>query len=305
MVHARKSCDACIIRSPGKRERIMTLKDVLVAFDDTPASLSALDYALSLASERDAALTGAYVYPPAKYHETMQKWLRPDVVQAMDTAERNVSDAVGAAFRERLELRGLRRQAEWIVEGGEPGPTLARIGRFHDLTVVGQFVRSIARERGALEPEELIRRAARPLIVVPRDYEREAAPHDKRDVAVVAWDGSRGSARALSDALQILEPRPRLDIVTVETGRPRDLYAPMPERDIAVHLSRHGVEARVVNIEAPIDRVGHAILDHCSVVHPEMLIIGAYGRAKFGALRFGGVTAHILDNMFLPVLVSQ
>lgn len=280
----------------------MPLKDLLIAYDDTPAAKAALSLALALAEEHDAALTGAYVYKALPYGENLKRWVKPDVFESMATAEREVAEANAAGFQSELAKHGTTRTVEWIVASGEPGPTLARIGRFHDLLVIGQFVRAIAREQGALEPEELIQRAGRPILVVPDGY---CAPERPEGLAVLAWDGSRSSARALSDALQVLRPTERLEIVTIETGRTRDLYAPMPERDLVVHLERHGVAARVVNIEAPADRVGHAILDHCQIAKPDMLLMGAYGRAKFGTRMFGGVTQYILENMAQPVLLSR
>ncbi|MBI1384669.1 MAG: hypothetical protein GC150_07140 [Rhizobiales bacterium] len=281
----------------------MALKDLLVAFDGTPGALGALDVALELAARHDAALSGAFVFPPTPNDAMVRQWIRADIVEGMERAQREAAEAVGAVFRARLAERGCRRQVEWIVERGEPGPTLARIGRFHDLMVVGKFVRAMAREPGALEPEDLVQRAGRPLLVVPEGA--GAGEMRTGGVVVVAWDGSRAAARALGDALQLVQPGQRVDVVTIETGHTRDLYDPMPERDLVVHLSRHGVQSRVVNVEAPTDRVGHAILDHCNVVHPSYLVMGAYGRAKFGTLRFGCVTEFVLRNMQHPVLISR
>ncbi len=280
----------------------MPLRDLLVAFDDTPAARAALRYAVQLAQENDCVLTGAYVHTNTQVSSEMMRWVGPEIISTMEQAEREAARSHEQVFHAIVDDCGMSLdRVEWVVESGEPGSTLARIGRFHDMMVTGQFVRALARESGALEPEDLVQRSGRPILVVPQMY--DAPP--RSDLAVLAWDGSRSSARALADTLHFLQPQQRLDVITVETGRARDLYAPMPERDIIVHLQRHGVDARLVSVEAPPDRVGHAILDHCDVVRPDLLIIGAYGRAKFGSLLFGAVTRHILEHMHVPVVVSR
>ncbi|MEM8627413.1 MAG: universal stress protein [Pseudomonadota bacterium] len=280
----------------------MALTDLLVAYDDTPAAQAALRYALDLKREHNCVLSGAFVHPPAGVAPHMRRWIGENIISEMEQAEREAARSREDGFFKIVTAADIARdEVDWIVETGEPGATLARIGRFHDLLVVGQFVRAIAGEQGALEPEDLVQKSGRPIVVVPSTYESTPS----RDLAMLAWDGSRSSARALADTLQFLRPQQRLDVVAVETGRARDHYAPMPERDIIVHLQRHGVDARLVTIEAPANRVGHALLDHCEVVRPDLLVIGAYGRAKFGSHMFGNVTRHILENMTVPVVVSR
>ncbi len=282
-------------------EEVMAIKDLLIAYDGSDAAKSATHMAVKMAEKYDAALTGAYVYWPQQYGSDVKRWISQDVLATMRDAERQAADELGQSFRELVAAIGPSRPVSWIVEPGQAGPMLARIGRFHDILMVGQFVGALRRERGALDPEDLVQRAGRPIIIVPENHDTQPF----KEHAAVAWDGSKAAARALSDAMQILETKNKLDILTVETGRTRDHYAPMPERDIVAHLKRHGVEAQVVKLDASSGHVGDAILDHCKATGPDVLVMGAYGRAKFGSLIFGGVTTHILENMNVPVLMSH
>ena len=59
-----------------------------------------------------------------------------------------------------------------------------------------------------------------PIIIVPKGYQ----PRPFREVAAVAWDGSRHAARALTDAMQILETKKKLFILTAQAEKQSTRY---------------------------------------------------------------------------------
>ena len=73
--------------------------------------------------------------------------------------------------------------------------------------------------------------------------------------------------------------------------------------DVIGHLHRHGINARHVELEAK-GGVGRTILEYCQERDPDMLVMGAFGRGKLGALLFGGVSQYILEHQTLPVFMS-
>jgi nucleotide-binding universal stress UspA family protein len=46
-------------------------------------------------------------------------------------------------------------------------------------------------------------------------------------------------------------------------------------------------------------------MDYCAKTDPDVLVMGAFGRAKLGAFLFGGVSQYILENQSVPVLMSH
>ncbi|WP_440589605.1 universal stress protein [Pelagibacterium mangrovi] len=80
--------------------------------------------------------------------------------------------------------------------------------------------------------------------------------------------------------------------------------APLTDHDIIKHLRRHGIDAESVNLKST-SNVGEAILDFCARVDPDILVMGAFGRAKLRALLFGGVARYILEHQNVPVLMSH
>ena len=145
-----------------------------------------------------------------------------------------------------------------------------------------------------------MRTIGRPMLVVPVDKPVAAFS----EYAVVAWDGSRPASRALSDAMQILETKKRLDVVTV---RPKGRKSGAEEDDCEVirHLQAHGIPAERVFLESGRDGIAAAILDYCETAKPDVLVVGAYGHARLREDIFGGVTRTIIERMNCPVLMSH
>jgi nucleotide-binding universal stress UspA family protein len=134
---------------------------------------------------------------------------------------------------------------------------------------------------------------------VPHSY--EVRPF--QEYAVVGWDGSRQAARALSDAMQILETKKRLDVVSVRASG--DTRPPAQSAAIVRHLERHGIDARNVVLNASREGVGQTLLDYCAENGPDVLVMGAYGHTKLREDLFGGVTRQIMENMNVPVMMSH
>lgn len=279
----------------------MAIKDLLVAFNDDEGARKALSFGLQMARKYDAVLTGLYAYQPQSYGGSVKRWIPEDVFENMQSAEAESAQEIEKAFHAQVKQAGHTGEVHFHVENGRPDLMLARAARYHDLLLVGQFVGALNRERKAMQPEQILERAGKPIVVVPANY--EVRPF--REEAAVAWDASRSAARALTDAMQILETKKSLDILTVHPDGEEERHGDMPDRDIITHLERHGVKARHVGLDAGAQGVAHAILAHCAETDPDVLVMGAFGRSKIGAVLFGGVTMHILENMNVPLLMSH
>ena len=176
----------------------------------------------------------------------------------------------------------------------------ARLSRTFDLLITGQFEGAIRVGGRSVQPEELLLRAGKPVLMIPKNY--NVRPF--REEAVVAWDGSRYAARALTDAMHILETKRSIDVVTVNSGREGAVLGWAGSHDVISHLHRHGIDARHIELETR-GRLGRAILEHCEAHDPDMLVMGAFGRGKLGAMLFGGVSQYILEHQSIPVLMSH
>lgn len=278
----------------------MAIKDLLVAYQGDEGSQTALDFALQMARKYEAAVTAAHVEAPQRYESDVRRWIGDDFFETMRQAERDAVKKIESVFREQTTAAEGVPATDWIALEGAPSLLLARLSRYFDILVTGQFEGAIRHGGRALQPEDLIVRSGKPVVMVPQRY--EVRPF--KEEAVVAWDGSRSAARALADAMQILETKRRLDVVTVAGDGGADKLGQSGDHDILAHLRRHGIDARHVPLKKS-GSVGRTILGYCGETRPDVLVMGAFGRAKLGNLLFGGVSQYILEHQTVPVLMSH
>ncbi|MGD9669574.1 MAG: universal stress protein [Hyphomicrobiaceae bacterium] len=279
----------------------MAIKDLLVAYDGNEAAQHALEFAVQMGQKYQATVTGMTVSRPDPFESHLQRWIPDNVKDSMVTARLEATKSIEAKFRDQIKALGFAGETQWLVEEGQPDLTLARSARFFDILIIGQFLTAFKTEHRTVDPQELLQRAGKPIIIVPKGYQ----PRPFRGDAAVAWDGSRHAARALTDAMQILETKKKLYILTAKAEKQSRDIGDLPGLDLQVHLKRHGIESEVVKFETTSHDIGHALLEKCKVLDPDVLVMGAYGRAKFGAQFFGGVTRYVLQNQMVPVLLSH
>jgi nucleotide-binding universal stress UspA family protein len=254
----------------------MAIKDLLVAYQADKGSRKALEFVLQMARKYGASVTGAYIQIPNRYEKEASRWVSKDIIEIMQRAEQETREKVERTFRDDLRALGEEAGHEWIGLTGSPSLLLARLSRYFDLLVTGQF--AIAESGGsALQPEELIRRSGKPAIIVPEAY--DVRPF--KEEAVVAWDGSSSAARALADAMQILETKKRIDVVTVEAEGAVQRTGWLGDHDVIKHLRRHGIEGRYVLLPRT-GSVGRTLLDYCEAHAPDVLVMGAFDAVRRG-----------------------
>ena len=167
-------------------------------------------------------------------------------------------------------------------------------GRVYDLAVVAHPEQTESLAMGDVL-EGLLFHSGRPVLMVP------AAPvADIGRTIVIAWNGSREGARAVSAAMPFLVHAERIIIVTVgDDGEGPDGQA------LADSLKWHGLAAEVLAIRDETISDGAAILKQCALLDANLLVTGAYSHSRLRALILGGVTQDIISRAPLPVLFTH
>ncbi len=278
----------------------MAIKQLLIGFDGNEASRSAACQAVQMAKKYDASLTGIHVFRHETFESHIRRWIPDSVAGQMEQVARNAEREIEQSFRNVVHEAGFSGATDWITAEGSAVVMIPRYARYFDILLLGQFTQVARTERQSLPPEDLLLRAGTPIILVPTNY--DVRPF--KEQAAVAWDGSRSAARALSDAMQILETKNKLDVLRVN-GHGQGTDKIPPELDIVDHLAAHGVTAQTIDLSPSGEGVGAAIIKHCRDTDPDLLVMGAYGRGKFVDMLFGGTTRYVLENMPVPVLMSH
>lgn len=278
----------------------MAIKDIAVCYNGSENADAALQYAVQMSKKYDAALTGIYVTSPIHFEGQVEHWISDDILESVKSAERGISQEIETSFRDKVAAEELKGPIDWLYEEGHPNDLLDRCARYFDLLLMGQFSDADNAKR-QVRAEDVVLRSGKPLIVVPNGYQ----VHPFREYAVVAWDGSRPAARALTDAMQILETKKRLDVVTVSEKGDQGEHGLSSDPGIIRHLGRHGIDARHIALTASREGAGSTIIGYCEENDPDVLVMGALGHARLRENLFGSLTRHILRHMSVPVMMAH
>ena len=116
--------------------------------------------------------------------------------------------------------------------------------------------------------------------------------------ALIAWDGSLPVMSALSASLPLLKLAAAVDILEIDLA---DDAAPAEEA--AEYLSRHGIHAEIVRIEAHGEHVDAVIRRYGMTHGSNYCVMGAYGHSRIAEALFGGVTRRMLQRAEFPLLL--
>jgi nucleotide-binding universal stress UspA family protein len=142
--------------------------------------------------------------------------------------------------------------------------------------------------------------SGRPILVVPHNGETTSLGEH----SVIAWDGSREAARAVTDAIPLLKLSKLVQVLIINPQRQGDAHGEEPGADIALFLSRHGIKIEVATRFGG-HSTGATILTACKELGADLLVMGGYGHSRFREMIMGGTTRTILERMTIPVLMSH
>ncbi|ABC35436.1 universal stress protein [Burkholderia thailandensis] len=278
----------------------MKFKTLLVHVDDSRQSDARTEFALDLARRWDAHVIGLYVV----CQDLMRPLFRRDESLRLAANEAQHAERCNAA-QARFTAAGGRAGVnfEWRAPAGPPIDVATLHARHADLVVLGQPDPDDA--AAYIEPhfvDDVVMSGGVPAIVLPFT----GAMRTFGENVLIAWDGSREAARAVTDALPLLK---RARFVTVESVlRRRTTGADLAPAgiDIAAYLGRHGIQASFsTSAHVPGVETGAALLNRAADLHTDLLVLGAYGHTRARERVLGGVTRTMLEAMTVPVLLSH
>lgn len=256
-----------------------SLESILVYLDPRANVPAVLDVAVDVARRHRAHLTGICT----------ERVTAGEIPEALQELER--------AFDE--QAMQVQLSHEWSYARGDEEAILALQSRTHDMLVLGQA----SPQRRELWPqthhllENTLIKSGHPLIAVPH----QGAFPSVGEHVLVAWNGGREGARAVEDAMPILEQANEVTVLTVDLRSGDALSVDQ----LVKLLERHGVNAAAQGARRSGQPTGDVLLAKARQLGCDLLVMGGYGHPRLQEHLFGGVTYSIVERMDLPVLLSH
>lgn len=270
----------------------MSLKNLMVHLDRSERTAARLELAVSLARKYQARLVGVFgQLAQAPQVGVASSWHTQAYIEA--------GEASKAAFVK--AVAGLP-QAEWrdINRGGEMELLrhITRLARYADLVVLGQHDERVK----AYVPDELVNEvivdSGCPVLVLP--YAGNFTEVGKHPL--IAWNDAREAARALNDALPLIQDSEEAALVCF-AARHGDGVSSCAE--VARHLACHGIKTKTEVLLVEDIGIMDMLLNRVTDCGADLLVMGAHGGIGFPFLSRGAGTRHILKHMTVPVLMSN
>jgi len=279
----------------------MTYKTILVHVDETQSSLKRTQLAHTIASQFDAHLTGIALTGISRYiFESTDLGVGDPNIMLHLSALRERAEKAIERFKQTCHELGVCT-SENVIANDEANGGLGLRARYADLIIIGQSNRNEPSPSVMSDfPEFMIVNSGRPVLIVPHTTTVTSIA----ERSVVAWDGSRESARALTDAIPLLKLSKLVQVLIINPNQDEATHGDEPGADIALFLARHNIKVEITTRYSSHDK-GSAILSACKELGADLLVMGGYGHSRFREMIMGGATRTILESMEIPVLMSH
>jgi nucleotide-binding universal stress UspA family protein len=288
-------------------EAAMAICDILVSIDASAAGEGRLRLALALARSRKARLTALFILPAPRsaaspiglgpIPPSAPVWTNAPTAAPHDPER---AEQLETLFRGELRSAGIG--GEWYLLDQRDLFELVEYANAADLTILGQQSSDAPAEGVAgFVPDAVVVEVGRPVLIVPAFGKFETVGRR----ALVAWDGSREAARALGDALPLIEGAEAVTVLYVGAGE-KQLEEARPALDLIVqHLQRHALKARAEETPREDIAVSDLLLSRAADLGADLIVAGAYHHSPLREALLGGVSRELLRHMTVPVLMSH
>ena len=277
----------------------MAFRDILVVLTSypEPTPVSVVEEAVAVASVLGAHIAALscemHVQVPGHFMSGAVVGLPGVVAGEAAKSRRNALDLLAtfdaAAAKAGVSFESILAKCKTF----EVPELLVEYARIRDLTIVPE-------ENDRWYAEAVMFGSGRPTLILPQ--KPRSRPFELGTVAV-AWDFSRAAARAVSDAMPLLEKAKRVRVVTVLNEKRLDRKHSAEE--LSKNLSRHGIDVVFDGVDAQGRPIGAVLEAYVASHGVDLLVMGAYGHSRLREFVLGGATNSLLSKPPLPILFSH
>ena len=274
------------------------IKDVMVHLDGTAADEVRLAAGNDIADVFHSHIVGLFlnVLPVLIVPE--------DGIGSMQSAELlNQARTAGDKVEEKLSQRLTRLQKpvelrRFDILNDTAGDVAAREARTADAFVA---LRPNGASRGAEElVEGVLFGSGRHVWLLPTRKSAKAT----FDRMLVAWNGSRESARALAEALPYLHKAKEAVVVVIDETSATEGQA-IVGKDAINHLRHHGITAVLHRAIVRDNDIAATLIAEARRLKSDLIVMGGYGHSRLREWLLGGATYKLLHKSPVPLLIAH
>jgi nucleotide-binding universal stress UspA family protein len=273
------------------------IKDVMVWLDGGASDEVRLNAVSSIARLFDSHVIGLYLHPLPMPITAADDAGALVITQQLETAKA-LGDQVEAKLADRLRM--LQRPTEirrFDVLSDAVGSIAAQEARGADTFVA-------LRPNGSMDPDHLIEGVlfggGRHLYLFP-ETER---PNVAFNRILIAWNGSRESARAVAEAMPYLHKAQKVEVLVVTDDTETEEEAILGS-DLISHLHHHGIDATLVRVRSSNGGVSAKLMAEAQSRKADLIVIGGYGHSRLREWLLGGVTYDLMHQSPIPILMAH
>lgn len=285
-------------------------RNVLVHVSDSERSREVLSSAAMVAAAHGANLRAVHAVQPLYLGVGLTPESTMIAAQHGQEAERDRTAKARLLVLEASRASGM--SIEFESPRGDPVESISARSWVADLAVLGQPSDEDTDGPSRRFASKLLVTAACPVLFVPG-----TGTIDRCGTRVlVAWSATRESARALRDALPMLQRAAAVEVLRFGPAAPG---AGEPLDGVVAYLQAHGVSAtgavkpvreisfgeRMLTPTVVEASIAELLLSHAADIDVDLIVMGGYGHTRTYELVLGGVTRTMLGSMTVPVLMSH
>ena len=280
----------------------MSYRSILVHLDESPRCAVRTEIAASLALAHHAHLRGlaptGLVNLPARVSPLASG--SPNYLELAQASLNERANALVREFERRVRAIGVE-SFDGRIDEDDTVPSLVQHAGVHDLVMLGQTDRSApSATLDIAAAEQVLMHGGTATLIVPAVGRYERIGQN----VMVAWNATRESARALHDAMPLLQRARLVHLTCLERESDLRHVTRLQINDARDWLVRHGVELHI-HQEPVRGDVGEALLLRAENLGADLVVMGGYGHSRMAEFLLGGVTRRLLAQMTMPILLSH
>ncbi len=220
----------------------MTIKTIIACLTDNTSADKVMRAASILARRHDAHLIGLHTVEALMVYPGIAMHISDAVYETYGASQTEQSDALKAIFERHTQAEDF--VSEWRLLKSETEMAAYRIVESARCAAIVLMAAAGSDSDNAAHVhlvETVIRDAGRPVIVVPPTFDGDTLGRS----ILIGWNGTREAARAVHDALAVLQKGDTAHILRINDSS-RDANRDATSIDLAAAFARHGIDTTLV-----------------------------------------------------------